>query len=97
LATPASNFPLEVPALELLQRPFDVEFFAHSGAVDVLLEARDLAWVALGTHLADVLMQTNMMATGMACDQSDQIRSLFHAKKARQGRYGHCENLEAGP
>jgi hypothetical protein len=85
LPTPASNFPLEVPALELLHRAFDVEFFAHSGVVDVLLEARNLAWVAL--------MQADMIVTRMACDQSDQIRSL-HAKKAS---IGHCENPGPGP
>ena len=94
MPTPAWNCPLEFPALELLHRPFDVEFFAHDGVVDVLVEARNLAWVALGTHLTDVLMQTDMIVTRIACDQSDRIGSLFHAKEAN---IGHCENPELGP
>jgi hypothetical protein len=60
LPTPASNFPLEVPARELFHRPLGVEFFVHSGVLDDFLEARNLAW-AFGNDLADVLMQTDMM------------------------------------
>jgi hypothetical protein len=90
----ASTFPLKFPARELFHRPFDVEFLAHSGVVDVLLEARNLAWAALGTHLADVLMQTDMAMTRMVCDQPDQIRSLLHAKYLGICR---CENLVQGP
>jgi hypothetical protein len=89
--TPASNFAAESPARELFHRALDVAYFAQSGALDVLLEASNRAW-AFGTHLADVLMQTDMISTRMACDQSDQIRSLFHAMYG--GIFQRWKNLD---
>jgi hypothetical protein len=79
-ATPPPNFLLELPARELFHLHFDVESLAHSAAVDVFLEARNMVWFALGANLADVIMQTDMIVTGMACDQPDRIGSILHAK-----------------